>query len=59
VHYEIPVNGFVDPMRIKLPRCRSLEGPLMAGFEKERHRLEGMMIRKAGTARVAAQAAGN
>ena len=28
VHYEILVNGrFVDPMRIKLPRGRSLEGP--------------------------------
>ncbi|HEX9588753.1 MAG TPA: M23 family metallopeptidase, partial [Bradyrhizobium sp.] len=36
VHYEILVNGrFVDPMRIKLPRGRSLDGPLMAGFEKE------------------------
>ena len=35
VHYEILVNGrFVDPMRIKLPRGRSLDGPLMAGFEK-------------------------
>ena len=28
VHYEILVNGrFVDPMRIKLPRGRALEGP--------------------------------
>ncbi len=28
VHYEILVNGrFVDPMRIKLPRGRSLEVP--------------------------------
>src|SRR6202166_1526023 len=36
VHYEILVNGrFVDPMRIKLPRGRSLDGPLMASFEKE------------------------
>ena len=41
VHYEILVNGrFVDPMRVKLPRGRSLEGPLMAGFEKERDRLD-------------------
>ena len=44
VHYEILVNGrFVDPMRIKLPRGRSLDGPLMAGFEKERDRLDAMM----------------
>ena len=28
VHYEILVNGrFVDPMRIKLPRGRALDGP--------------------------------
>ena len=41
VHYEILVNGrFVDPMRVKLPRGRSLDGPMMAGFEKERDRLD-------------------
>jgi murein DD-endopeptidase MepM/ murein hydrolase activator NlpD len=44
VHYEILVNGrFVDPMRIKLPRGRSLEGLMMTGFEKERDRLDTMM----------------
>jgi murein DD-endopeptidase MepM/ murein hydrolase activator NlpD len=44
VHYEILVNNrFVDPMRIKLPRGRSLEGPVMASFEKERDRLDGMI----------------
>lgn len=61
VHYEIVVNGrFVDPMRIRLPRGRVLEGPILASFEKERDRVEGMMSRKPGTpARVAAQAAGN
>ena len=53
VHYEILVNGrFVDPMRIKLPRGRSLEGGLMAGFEKERDRLDGMMSNRGGAARV-------
>jgi murein DD-endopeptidase MepM/ murein hydrolase activator NlpD len=46
VHYEIMVNGrFVDPMRIKLPRGRSLEGPLYAGFEQERNRYDSMMNR--------------
>src|SRR6202012_3778738 len=44
VHYEILVNGrFVDPMRVKLPRGRSLEGSMMTGFEKERDRLDAMM----------------
>ena len=53
VHYEILVNGrFVDPMRIKLPRGRSLEGPLMANFEKERDRLDAMMSNRNGTARM-------
>ena len=44
VHYEILVNGrFVDPMRVKLPRGRSLEGQMMASFEKERGRVDQMM----------------
>ena len=42
-------------MRIKLPRGRALEGPILAGFEKERERLDGMMTRKPG--RVASAAA--
>jgi murein DD-endopeptidase MepM/ murein hydrolase activator NlpD len=53
VHYEILVNGrFVDPMRIKLPRGRSLEGPMMANFEKERDRMDTMMVGRGGAARV-------
>ena len=55
LHYEILVNGrFVDPMRIKLPRGRVLEGPMLAGFEQERERLDGIMARK--PARVASSA---
>lgn len=55
VHYEILVNGrFVDPMRIKLPRGRSLEGAVLANFEQERDRLDGMMAAK--PARVAQSA---
>jgi len=57
VHYEIVVNGrFVDPMRIRLPRGRVLEGPMLASFEKERERIEGIMSRKAGTPARTAQA---
>ena len=49
LHYEILVNGrFVDPMRIKLPRGRSLGGPLLASFEAERERVDGMMNRQPG-----------
>jgi murein DD-endopeptidase MepM/ murein hydrolase activator NlpD len=53
VHYEILVNGrFVDPMRIKLPRGRSLAGPLLSSFEKGRARLDAMMSNRGGAARV-------
>jgi murein DD-endopeptidase MepM/ murein hydrolase activator NlpD len=49
VHYEILVNGrFVDPMRVKLPRGRALEGTMMTGFEKERDRLDAMMSGRNG-----------
>jgi murein DD-endopeptidase MepM/ murein hydrolase activator NlpD len=49
VHYEILINGrFVDPMRIKLPRGRSLDGPLMTSFEKERDRIDAMMNNRGG-----------
>jgi murein DD-endopeptidase MepM/ murein hydrolase activator NlpD len=44
VHYEIIVNGrFVDPMRIKLPRGRVLEGTVLAAFERERDKIDNMM----------------
>jgi murein DD-endopeptidase MepM/ murein hydrolase activator NlpD len=53
VHYEILVNGrFVDPMRVKLPRGRSLEGAVMASFEKERDRLDTQMNNRGSAARV-------
>src|SRR6202034_4227092 len=47
VHYEILIQGrFVDPMRIKLPRGRSLDGQLLASFEKERDRLDAQMTNR-------------
>jgi murein DD-endopeptidase MepM/ murein hydrolase activator NlpD len=58
VHYEILVNGrFVDPMRVKLPRGRSLEGAVMASFEKERDRLDTQMNSRGGP-RVVSDATG-
>jgi murein DD-endopeptidase MepM/ murein hydrolase activator NlpD len=46
LHYEMIVNGrFVDPMKIKLPRGRVLEGGQLAGFEEERARLDQMLTR--------------
>jgi murein DD-endopeptidase MepM/ murein hydrolase activator NlpD len=46
LHYEMIVNGrFVDPMKIKLPRGRVLEGAQLAGFDEERARLDQMLTR--------------
>ena len=46
VHYEILVNGrFVDPLRVKLPRGRVLDGPVLASFDKERDRVDSIITR--------------
>jgi murein DD-endopeptidase MepM/ murein hydrolase activator NlpD len=48
LHYEILINGrFVDPMKIRLPRGRVLEGSPLASFEQERDRLDNMITRAA------------
>jgi murein DD-endopeptidase MepM/ murein hydrolase activator NlpD len=48
LHYEILVNGrFVDPLRVKLPRGRVLDGPMLASFDKEREHIDGLMARAA------------
>lgn len=58
LHYEVLVNGHhVNPMRIKLPRGRSLDGRMLADFERERTRIDDLNIKSGGT-RVAA-ATGN
>ncbi len=47
LHFEIRINGrFVDPMRIKLPRGRELQGPILTAFEQERQRFDGILARK-------------
>jgi murein DD-endopeptidase MepM/ murein hydrolase activator NlpD len=46
VHFEILVNDrFVDPMRIKLPRGRVLDGITLANFEKDRGQLDALLAR--------------
>ena len=59
LHYEVLVNGrHVNPMRIKLPRGRSLEGRMLADFDREKTRIDDLTI-KSGGARVAASSANN
>jgi len=48
LHYEILVNNrFVDPLKIKLPRGRVLDGVALASFDKDRERYDGIMNRPA------------
>jgi murein DD-endopeptidase MepM/ murein hydrolase activator NlpD len=48
LHYEILVNGrFVDPLRVKLPRGRVLDGQMLASFERERTHVDAIMARAA------------
>lgn len=54
LHYEVMINGnFVDPMRIKLPRGRELDGRILAQFERERARIDSILERGAAMPRVA------
>ena len=54
LHYEVQINGnFVDPMRIKLPRGRELDGRILVDFERERGRIDSILERGAAMPRVA------
>ncbi|WP_205470566.1 M23 family metallopeptidase [Breoghania sp. L-A4] len=56
VHYEVLVNErFVDPMRIRLPRGRVLDGKLLAAFERERDRIDELLDRGRAPNRIAAR----
>ena len=50
LHYEVIVNGhFVDPMKIRVPRGRELDGRTLAEFNRQREQVNGLMQR-AGSA---------
>jgi murein DD-endopeptidase MepM/ murein hydrolase activator NlpD len=49
VHFEILINDrFVNPMTVKLPRGRVLDGLSLALFEKNREQLESLMAHVPG-----------
>jgi murein DD-endopeptidase MepM/ murein hydrolase activator NlpD len=49
VHFEILINDrFVNPMTVKLPRGRVLDGVSLALFEKNREQLDAMMAHVPG-----------
>ncbi|MCO6387215.1 M23 family metallopeptidase [Aliihoeflea sp. 40Bstr573] len=44
LHYELIVNGTkVDPMRVRLPQNRSLEGQELEAFNYERQRIDALL----------------
>jgi murein DD-endopeptidase MepM/ murein hydrolase activator NlpD len=54
LHYEILINGrFVDPMKVKLPRGRVLEGSELAAFNQERDHADGIMAQSTSPTRTA------
>lgn len=56
LHYEVTVNdNHVDPMRIRLPRGRTLEGPVLEAFEREKRRIQALMERAPTSSRLAAR----
>jgi murein DD-endopeptidase MepM/ murein hydrolase activator NlpD len=53
LHYEIMVNGhFVDPLRVKLARTRELDGRMLAGFKRERDRIDSLLAKAPAADRV-------
>ncbi len=50
LHYEVIVNDrYVDPLRIRIPRGRELDGRMLGEFNRERERIDGLR-QKAPTA---------
>ncbi|MGY2051929.1 M23 family metallopeptidase [Methylobacterium sp. JK268] len=46
LHYEVIINGhFVDPMKIRVPRGRELDGRLLADFRRQREQVDGLIQR--------------
>lgn len=44
LHYEMKVNGkHVDPMRVRLPDSRALEGEELIAFKRERDRINALL----------------
>jgi murein DD-endopeptidase MepM/ murein hydrolase activator NlpD len=49
LHYEVMVNGnFVNPMKIKVPRGRELEGRTLAEFKRQRDEIDSLIVRAGG-----------
>jgi murein DD-endopeptidase MepM/ murein hydrolase activator NlpD len=49
LHYEVLVNGnFVNPMKIRVPRGRELQGTTLAEYKRQRDEIQGLIERAGG-----------
>jgi murein DD-endopeptidase MepM/ murein hydrolase activator NlpD len=54
LHYEVIINGsFVDPLKIRLPRGRELEGRGLAEFKRQREQVDELMSHATASASIA------
>jgi murein DD-endopeptidase MepM/ murein hydrolase activator NlpD len=53
LHYEVIVNDrYVDPLRIRLPRGRELDGRMLAEFKREKERIDSLRTKSPTATRV-------
>ncbi|MEZ0172195.1 M23 family metallopeptidase [Microvirga sp. TS319] len=57
LHYEVLINGsFVDPLKIRLPQGRELDGRSLAEFKRQREQVNDLMSQAGATASLAQRA---
>jgi murein DD-endopeptidase MepM/ murein hydrolase activator NlpD len=57
LHYEVIINGsFVDPLKIRLPRGRELEGRSLAEFKRQREQVDDLMAHANASANLSQRA---
>jgi murein DD-endopeptidase MepM/ murein hydrolase activator NlpD len=54
LHYEVIVNGhFVDPMKIRVPRGKELDGRALAEFKRQREQTDALLQKASSSTRLA------
>ena len=57
LHYEVIINGsFVDPLKIRLPRGRELEGRGLVEFKRQREQVNELMAHSMASASLSQRA---
>ncbi|WP_246216094.1 M23 family metallopeptidase [Microvirga makkahensis] len=57
LHYEVLINGsFVDPLKIRLPQGRELDGRSLAEFKRQREQVDDLMNQAGATASLSQRA---